>query len=213
MGEVAVRELNESTIMSAAAAAFDKALSGLPGMGSCKELADQYLEENETVEEAIDSLVRWQTGKAGLGGLVTGLGGLPTLPVAIPAGMFNLFYHQMRMVGATAYMCGYNPDRSDKARVICLACLAGDSVHALLREAGVQLGRTLLFNTIKGLSGQVIRDINRAVGMRLITKFGSTGVLNLGKAIPVVGGLVSGGMDAGWTYSVGMGAKQVFLGR
>ena len=37
--------------------------------------------------------------------------------------------------------------------------------------------------------------INQKVGFRFITKFGSKGVVNLGKLVPGVGAVVGGGLD------------------
>ena len=42
---------------------------------------------------------------------------------------------------------------------------------------------------IKEISGETIKSINKAVGFRLVTKLGEKGVVNLGKAVPLVGGL------------------------
>ena len=39
-----------------------------------------------------------------------------------------------------------------------------------------------IFPTAAGIT------MNKAVGFRLLTKFGQTGLVNLGKAIPLVGG-------------------------
>lgn len=37
--------------------------------------------------------------------------------------------------------------------------------------------------------------INQRIGFRFITKFGEKGIINLGKMVPLVGGVVGGGMD------------------
>ena len=43
---------------------YEKALHGLPGTDNIFELAESYLSKNSTVDEAIDSLIRWQNTKA-----------------------------------------------------------------------------------------------------------------------------------------------------
>jgi hypothetical protein len=43
--------------------------------------------------------------------------------------------------------------------------------------------------------GATISRINQAVGFRLLTKFGETGVVNLGKAVPILGGIIGGAVD------------------
>lgn len=46
--------------------------------------------------------------------------------------------------------------------------------------------------------------------MRLITKFGEKGIINLGKVVPVVGGIIGGGVNGFGTYAIGKTAKKVF---
>ena len=53
--------------------------------------------------------------------------------------------------------------------------------------------------------------INRAVGMKLVTKFGEKGVINLGKAVPFLGGFISGTLDGVTTNIIGDKAKEIFL--
>lgn len=47
--------------------------------------------------------------------------------------------------------------------------------------------------------------------MRLITKAGTTGIVNLGKAIPVAGGIVGGSIDFVTTKAIAAKAKKIFL--
>lgn len=41
----------------------------------------------------------------------------------------------------------------------------------------------------------MLTKINQRVGFRFITKFGSKGIVNLGKTLPGVGAIVGGGLD------------------
>ncbi len=45
----------------------------------------------------------------------------------------------------------------------------------------------------------------------MVTKFGQTGVINLGKTVPLVGGVISGTFDGTTTYTIGRVAKNVFV--
>lgn len=205
--------ISADSLMNCASVCFDAALHGIPGFGTAEEMARDYGRNSETVEEAIDSLVRWQMLKTGSVGFVTGLGGIVTLPVALPADLSSLFFHQMRMVAATAYLCGQDPRESDRMKTLCLGCLAGNALYGCLRDAGLELGQKAALIALKSLPGSVVKSINSAVGMRLVTKFGTTGVINLGRALPFAGGLLGGAADAVFTRQVGMTAKNVFLER
>ena len=47
--------------------------------------------------------------------------------------------------------------------------------------------------------------------MRLLSRFGTKSAINLGKAIPLVGGLIGGGFDAYSTQIIGDKAKEMFI--
>lgn len=61
------------------------------------------------------------------------------------------------------------------------------------------------------MNRKVLTKINKAVGFRLVTKFGSKGLINLGKVVPVLGGVIGGGLDAFTTNIVGNQARNTFL--
>ena len=56
----------------------------------------------------------------------------------------------------------------------------------------------------------MIIKLNRAVGFRLLTKAGAKGIVNLSRIVPIVGGLISGGIDAATTRAIAAAAKQIF---
>lgn len=57
----------------------------------------------------------------------------------------------------------------------------------------------------------MLTRINQGVGFRLVTKFGSKGLINLGKAVPVVGGVISGGFDFAETRVIANRAYKMFI--
>ena len=182
----------------------------LPIVGSAQDLANDYLKKDGTLDEKIDSLIRWQVTKAAFTGFATGVPGGFIMAVTIPAGIASALYVQTRMAAAIAYMRGYDTN-SDQVKTFAICCLVGDGAMTLLKDAGAQIAMGAAKAAIKEISRETIVAINKAVGMRLVTKFGSTGAINLGKAVPLVGGLVGAGLDSTSTYGVGQAAKQVFV--
>ena len=156
------------------------------------------------------SLVSWQIAKATTAGFITGIGGILTLPVAIPANLAGVLYIQIRMIGAIAHLRGYDV-RSDQVRTLAFACLAGSAALDILKDLGINIGAQLTRQIIFRISGEVLKRINRAVGFRLVTKAGTRGVVNLVKVVPLVGGFVGGALDAAATKVIGRTAKQVFV--
>ena len=64
---------------------------------------------------------------------------------------------------------------------------------------------------IKRITVEIIREINKKVGFRLVTKFGQKGIINLGKLVPIVGGVIGGTVDTVGTLTVGKTAKKLFI--
>jgi hypothetical protein len=113
-------------------------------------------------------------------------------------------------VAAIACMGGHDV-RNDLVRAVCYACLCGNVAVDLLKGAGITIGKKLTEQAIKQLSFEVIKKINQAVGFRMITKFGQTGAINLGKAVPLAGGVIGGTFDCTTTYAIGRVARNVFI--
>ena len=190
---------------------YDKALAGTGAIASAEILADEYRKQEGTVSEQVDSLIAWQTGKAGMAGFATGLGGAVLMPLTIPANLTSLFYLQLRMIAAIARMGGYDP-LDDRVKSLAFACLAGNTaISESLKQVGIQVGQKLTRAAIERLSFEVVKKINQAVGFRLVTKFGSTGAINLGKAVPIAGGIIGGLFDAASTRTIGQVAKRTFI--
>lgn len=206
--------ISEEGMQKALSWAWDKSINGVPGAGTAEELAESYLAEakNGSVESSIDELITWQCRKCATSGFITGLGGIVTLPVAIPANITSTLYIQLRMIAAIAYMC-HEDIHNDKVRTLCYSCLCGNSMIDILQDTGIECGKKVTVAQIKCLPGTVIQAINKAVGFRLITKFGSKGVINWGKMVPVLGGTIGGGIDFYTTKEIGKTAKRAFYSR
>ena len=64
---------------------------------------------------------------------------------------------------------------------------------------------------VKKIPGEVLTKINQKVGFRLLTKFGTKGIVNIGKMVPVVGGIISGGFDFAETKVIANRAYTMFI--
>lgn len=191
--------------------AYEKSLNGLPGTLSAEELGEEYLNKNgRDAVKACNSLINWQVAKCTTSGFLTGLGGIIILPVTIPANISSVIYVQMRMIASIAYIGGYDIT-SDPVKSLVYMCLTGNAAAEIGKEIGIKIGTKLTETAIKKISFETIKKINQAVGFRLITKFGSKGVVNLGKAIPLIGGVIGGGVDLASTKTIGKISKKVFI--
>lgn len=204
--------IEHSKVMQVLEWAYDKAIStDLVVLDSAQDLAQSYLEEDGSLEDKINSLIRWQNTKSATSGFVSNLGGLITMPVAIPANFASVVFIQIRMIAAIAYMCGCDL-KDDKVKTLAFVALCGSAVQDLLKDVSVQLGTKMTMELIKTyVTKEVLQAINKAVGFRLLTKAGETGIVNLTKAVPFVGGLIAGSLDAFTTNVVGNTARDIFL--
>lgn len=190
--------------------AYDKAVNGVTGLDSAQDIAESYIKKGGNQVDCVNALIRWQNTKAGTSGFVTGLGGAITLPVAIPANITSVMYIQIRMIAAIAHIGGYDL-KDDSVRAFVYLCLCGNAAKDILKEAGVKIGMQLTRSAIRSVSGEVIKTINRAVGFRLLTKFGQKGSINLVKLVPLAGGIVGGTLDSISTNIIGNIALQTFI--
>lgn len=192
-------------------ALYSKALDGIPLVSkSIDELSYDYLSRHHSANSAAKSLINYQILKCGTSGFLTGLGGLITLPVAIPANISSVLYVQMRMVAAIAQMGGFDT-HTDQVQSLVYVCLTGSAAADIVKQAGIKVGERAALNAIKKIPGKTLIEINKKVGMRLFTKFGHTGVINLGKSVPIVGGVIGGGMDVFSTRIIGDNARRMFI--
>ncbi|WP_418213131.1 EcsC family protein [Bacteroides difficilis] len=202
--------LSQEVILNALDWAYDKAVNGVRGLDSAQDMADDYLKGEGALIDKVNSLIRWQNTKAGTSGFITGLGGLLTLPLTLPANITSVLYVQIRMVAAIAIMGGYDV-KDDRVRSIVYSCIAASSAAEVAKNFGIKLGNKLAMQGIKKISGETLKKINQAVGFRLLTKFGQKGFVNLGKTIPFVGGIVGATFDVVATNTVGNVARNTFI--
>ena len=190
---------------------YNQALDGLIGQDSIEELARDYLKTSGSLEEQVDDLIRVQVAKCSVAGFMTGLGGLITLPITLPADLAASFFIQIRMVGAIAYMGGHDI-HSDQVRTAIYLALCGGATSEILRNAGIKCVENIASQIIQKQSTKAILDqINKAVGIKLITQAGGKGAVNLTKLVPLLGGIVGAVFDGAYTNKVGDIAKKYFI--
>lgn len=203
-------KLNQGMIMKTLDYCYEKAVNGLPGLETAEDLADSYSKDGGSSADQANSLIRWQIAKAGTSGFLTGLGGLITLPIAIPANITSVLYVQIRMVAAIAHLGGHDV-KDDRVKALVYACLCGSAITDIVKDVGIQIGTKLTTSAINKISGATLTKINQAVGFRLVTKFGTQGSINLVKAVPFLGGIVGGTVDSVSTNTIGNIAVKTFI--
>ena len=209
---MAKNKLSEGVIMKTLDYAYDKAVNGVPGLDSAQEMAENYIAKGGNRTEMANSLIRWQNTKAGTSGFLTGLPGVIAMPITIPVNIASVLYVQVRMIAAIACLGGHDI-KDDKVKSLVYLCMAGNGAKDIIKDIGIVVGKKIATQTVKNISGKTISVINQKVGFRLLTKFGEKGAINIGKAIPLLGGIIGGTFDVVATNTIGNIARNTFIGK
>ncbi len=156
--------------------AYDHATEAVPGLGSAVDVAEKHLKAADNApEKAIDTLIAAHTAYAGVTGFVTNLGGVMTLPVSIPANVASVLALQLRLIAAIAHLRRYDPS-DQRVKTMAFLCLTGTGAATVLQDVGVSMGTKLTTQVIGGLSTVVLPRVNHAVGKRLASAIGGSGL-------------------------------------
>lgn len=155
--------------------------------------------EKTDVTGLIEDHVRY----AGAQGLLTGLGGIVTATVAIPANVAGLALIQSRMVAGIAHLHGYDLE-DPRVRNGVLACLLGRQlVDEKIREHRLP-GPPMAIATAPVHDPDLDRVISAEVASDLITRVGGRRLaIAIARRTPVVGGAFGLGSDGWGTWRVG----------
>ena len=190
---------------------YIKSVNGIPKVSlPVDDLVEDYIKKNPNVEEAAKSLINNSTVKCGTSGFLTGFGGFATMIATLPANITSVMYIQLRMCCSIAKMAGYDI-HSDQVQTLVYACLTGSAMSDILKQAGIKFGQKFGVAMVKKIPGKTITAINHKVGFRFVTKFGETGIVNLGKVVPVLGAFIGSGIDVASTRIIGYNAYKVFM--
>lgn len=204
------KTLSQFTVMKAMDWAYDKAVNGVKGLDSAEEMAADFMKGEGSLKDKANRLIRWQNAKAGTSGFIAGLGGILTLPITLPANITCVLYVQIRMIAAIAKMGGFDL-KDDRVKSLVYTCLVASSVKDVIKNTSLAIGQKIAVNALKKVPGEILIKINQQVGFRLLTKFGEKGIINLVKAVPVLGGVIGASFDSISTNIIGNVARDTFI--
>lgn len=205
------KQLTQENVMKVLNAIYSQAKNGVSTViPPIEDAVDDYLHDYMDAERASKAFAKNQIIKCSVSGFVTGLGGLITLPIAVPANITSVLFVQIRMIQGIAFIGGYNL-QDDRIQTFIYACLAGISVNQVFKKFGITFGQKVTANAISKIPGKVLTQINKAIGFRFITKAGEKGLVNLGKLTPVIGGPINAGFDYFETKAIANRAIKMFI--
>lgn len=185
---------------------LDVGIDGRGPFDSAHKVAAKALEQARgDRDQALRVLMRDHRQLGAVGGFTTGLGGFFTMPISLPANILEFYLLGTRLTAATAKVRGYDIDQPE-IRSAVLLTLAGADSDDLLKKAGLQAaGGKLSSLAFERLPAPALMVLNKAVGFRLLGRIGQGTFAKLGRAVPLVGGLIGAGVDV---YMLGRIGKQ-----
>jgi hypothetical protein len=165
-------------------------INGVGTLPSAEEVATDHLSKSASVEDAINSIIKWRTAYATGTGFLTGLGGIATAPVTIPVGLAASYVLGANLAASIAYLRGYDI-QSDQVKTAVLLCLVGEVGEGMLKLAGIEVGKKLTRHFI-------------------MQKIPKEALSAINKLVPVAGGIIGGAFDGTFVNSCGKLAKATF---
>ena len=186
-------------------------IKGGPGLSSARELGDKYLNNPayHSKLERIEALIKWEERKNFTTGFVTSLGGIMTLPVAIPASLGLNWILQTRMVAAMAHIGGFDID-DPPVRMSIAVCLLGKKGKEILNQNLEDLETYIRKRGLTSIPSRTLSVVNQAVASKLMQIAAQKGLSRISKAIPVIGGVVGGVIDYRTCKETAQFAKELF---
>ena len=186
-------------------------ISGKGFLSGAKALGDQYTDNPayKNKVERIEALAQWEIRKNFTSGFITSLGGIITLPLAIPASLGINWVLQTRMVAAMAHIGGFNIDEP-QVRMAIGVCLLGKRGKEALNANMEELKGFMKMNRLTNIPKRSILLVNQAVASRLMRMAAQKGFSRISKAIPLIGGAVGGYLDYHACQEAAVMAKEMF---
>jgi hypothetical protein len=154
-----------------------------------------------------------KTFKNGLVGAATGVGGLITLPVAVPADLLASWRIQIFMAMSIAHVYGLQPESADLKTDVYLI-LAGDSAKEALKRAGIEVSKGVTKKAVeKYVTREVMKKIWKVIPQKIITKAGEKSMTSFMKMVPLVGAPVGFVFDYVAARTVGKTAIYYYSGK
>ncbi len=191
---------------------YNRAVGGLPVLGTPAETAGRFLSGPGTLAERAEEMSKTHVMLCASTGFVLGLPGFLMLPITLPTNLAGVALVQLHLAAATAFMGGHDPhDKAVRERAV--ACLLGrgteepteeDEAVEVIDRSAVKLAERGIRFLAEGAVGLATRA----------GRWGATKVVTRQlprRSLPLVGGVLGGASDAYSAGKVAEAARRAFL--
>ncbi|MGB5951738.1 MAG: hypothetical protein WBG57_04375 [Ornithinimicrobium sp.] len=184
-------------------------VGGIGPLDSAEHIANEAMAEHSDEKAAIDAIVKRHLKLAAGGGFATGVGGLITMPVALPANVISFYALAARMIASVAAVRGYDVNSESTRTAIVLTMLRVDA-DDVLRKVGVVGGGKMSAIALNRVPKAAALVINKGVGFRVAGRLGARAAGRLGRAVPLAGGVIGAGLDTYLMRRIASDTKEQF---
>lgn len=182
---------------------FEHAINGGHYFDSSQFLADNYLALSPSKIDAAGSLVNWESAKSASCGFMTGLGGALAMPLTLPVSMTSNLLIQLRMIAAVAIIGGHSLE-DIRIKNLAYLCVGGSVARDLLKSFYVRfIGNVVNEVAVRQAQQLALSHLTNHITLELAS--------GASRLIPIIGGLLNGGVDGITTYAAGRLACETFL--
>ena len=187
---------------------LELAIDGYGRLPGARTAAGRHLQRHSgSVDDAIESIIASHVRLASAQGFVTNLGGVATMPVAVPANLAGVAVVQVRMVAALAHLRGYDVN-DNRVRTALVMCLLGDDEVAKRISSGSLPTSPMAVATAPVFDAALDHQVVEAVMADLLSRIGGKNIaLAVTRRVPLLGGGIGAVMDGIATHQVGVYAK------
>ena len=194
--------------------ALDRAIRGVGPLDGAAMVAEKHLDEQKGDDaKAIKQIIENHVRLAGAQGFLTNIGGLVTMPVAVPTNIAGLALIQCRMVAAILHLRGYDLDDPRVRNGILAALLGEERMLSMIKKKKLP-GTPMAVATAPVNDPHLGVVMANEVAAEMITRMaGKRIAFTVGRRVPVVGGLIGMGTDGFATWQIGRYVDREFLPR
>lgn len=189
---------------------LDAAINGVGKVPGAKLTAAKALVKHRDAEKAIDALATTHVSLATAQGFLTNLGGLPAMAVGLPANIAAISVVQIRLVAAIAHLRGYDVDNARVRSAMTLCLMGRDGVERAVKAQELPTV-PMAIATAPVFDASLERQIAEKVFGELLARIGGRrAAVIAARRVPLLGGGVSGALDAWSTHDIGTYAREQF---
>jgi hypothetical protein len=210
--EQALDRVIDSAVIDPAQVVSTARRLGLPMHGEhvLEQLASLRGLHADQLDQLAQTIVRSYSRIAGVQGFVTNLGGLVTLPVALPADAVATVTWVVRATSGVMASFGFDPTSEEGRADLRIGLLVAFGVNKITVAGSsvlvTQLTRRVMTAPYRDqLAGAVVRRIAQRLGMRLTRR-------NAARVVPIIGGVIGGGVNVAMVRAMGARTRRHYRG-